>query len=109
MFKASINGIDSLQISRLNCKGLVERKDQCDFLTIKKKVGLADECKNKTGSIMNQYYRPRTVAKKLNIGLSSFWLYVKQNKLSTIKLSARVTVVSDSELQRFINSGGQDA
>ncbi len=63
------------------------------------------DLKEKQAISMNKYYRPQSVAEILNIALSTFWLYVKQNKISTIKLSARVTVVSDSELQRFINAG----
>ncbi len=47
--------------------------------------------------------RPKNAAKYLDIGLSTFWLYVSQGKIQTIKLSDRVTVVHEDELQRFIN------
>lgn len=47
--------------------------------------------------------RPKNAAKFLDIGLSTFWLYVSQGKIQTIKLSDRVTVVHEDELQRFIN------
>jgi predicted site-specific integrase-resolvase len=47
--------------------------------------------------------RPRNAAKYLDIGLSTFWLYVSQGKIKTIKLSDRVTVVHEDELERFIN------
>ena len=52
---------------------------------------------------MNKYYRPKEVANLLGIGLSTFWLYVEQNKLVTQKLSKRVTVVSEDELKKFIS------
>ena len=52
---------------------------------------------------MKQYYRPQKTANKLGIGLSTFWLYVEQNKLVTQKLSKRVTVVSEDELKKFIS------
>lgn len=47
--------------------------------------------------------RPKNAAKYLDIGLSTFWLYVSQGKIQTIKLSDRVTVVHEDELERFIN------
>lgn len=58
---------------------------------------------------MNPYKRPQDAAKYLSIGLSTFWLYVKQNKIAVTKLSARVTVVSQDELNRFISEGYADA
>ena len=53
---------------------------------------------------MKQYYRPQKTANKLGIGLSTFWLYVEQGKISTIKLSPRVTVVSEDEIEKFISN-----
>ena len=53
---------------------------------------------------MKQFYRPKNAAKHLDIGLSTFWSYVKQEKIKVIKLSSRVTVVSSDELERFINA-----
>lgn len=47
--------------------------------------------------------RPKNAAKYLDIGLSTFWLYVSQGRIKTIKLSDRVTVVHEDELERFIN------
>ena len=52
---------------------------------------------------MSNLFRPKEVAEKLGIGLSTFWLYVKQEKISVIKLSDRVTVVSEDEISRFIS------
>lgn len=46
--------------------------------------------------------RPKEAAKFLGVGLSSFWLYVKQGRIQTIKLSERVTIVKASELEAFI-------
>jgi len=47
-------------------------------------------------------YRPKPAARYLDIGLSTFWLYVKQGKLETTKLSERVTVVKKADLDAFI-------
>ena len=58
---------------------------------------------------MNSYKRPNEAAKYLSIALSTFWLYVKQKKLAVRKLSAKVTVVSQEELDRFIAEGYSDA
>jgi predicted site-specific integrase-resolvase len=52
---------------------------------------------------MTQQYRPKKAAELLGIGLSTFWLYVKNKKLVVTKLSPRVTVVSDDELNRFLS------
>lgn len=53
---------------------------------------------------IKQTYRPKEAAQFLSIGLSTFWLYVKQNKLRTIRLSDRVTIVKREELENFINA-----
>jgi len=58
---------------------------------------------------MSQQYRPKKAAEYLGIGLSTFWLYVKQNKIKVSKLSPQVTVVSEDELKRFIELGSQSA
>ena len=58
---------------------------------------------------MNPYKRPQEAARYLSIGLSTFWLYVKQNKITVTKLSARVTVVSQEELDKFIAKCRTDA
>lgn len=58
---------------------------------------------------MCKQYRPQEAAHYLSIGLSTFWLYVKQNKIVVTKLSPRVTVVSQKELERFITEGYSDA
>lgn len=51
---------------------------------------------------MSKQYRPKKAAEYLGIGLSTFWLFVKQGKIETKKLSERITVVSEDELKRFI-------
>ena len=51
---------------------------------------------------MSKQYRPKEAARFLAIGLSTFWLFVKQGKIKTTKLSERITVVSENELERFI-------
>ncbi len=50
-------------------------------------------------------YRPKSVAKKLDIGLSTVWLYIKQGKLKAHKLSDRVTIIKEEDLEAFINGG----
>lgn len=52
---------------------------------------------------MSKNYRPKEAAKFLAIGLSTFWLFVKQGKIKTTKLSERITIVSEDELQRFMS------
>lgn len=49
-----------------------------------------------------KYYRAPEAAEFLGIGVSTVWLYAKQQKLQTIKLSQRVTVFDIDELNRFI-------
>jgi len=46
--------------------------------------------------------RAKEVAKYLGIGESTVWLYVKQGKLKTIKLSARVTIFRKEAIDDFI-------
>jgi len=50
-----------------------------------------------------KYLRAKEVAQYLGIGLSTVWLYAKQNKLTPIKLSARVTVFDKSELDSLFD------
>lgn len=52
-----------------------------------------------------QNYRPREVSKLLGCGLSTVWLYIKQGKLKSYKLSERVTIVKHKDLDAFINGG----
>lgn len=52
---------------------------------------------------MSRNYRPKEAASILAIALSTFWLFVKQGKIKTTKLSERITVVSEDELQRFMS------
>lgn len=49
-----------------------------------------------------QNYRPKEAAAYLGIGLSTFWLFAKQKRIKTTKLSERVTVIRLEELERFI-------
>jgi len=49
-------------------------------------------------------YRPKEASKYLGIGLSTLWLYIKQGKLKTKKLSERVTIIEKIELDNLINS-----
>lgn len=56
--------------------------------------------------MLKQHYRPKEIALHLGVGISTFWLYVSQGKIKTIKLSDRVTVVTQEELNRFIHDAG---
>jgi hypothetical protein len=47
-------------------------------------------------------YRPNSAADVLDLPIQTFWQYVKEGKIETIKLSDRVTVVEHRELVRFI-------
>lgn len=50
-----------------------------------------------------KYLRAKQMAKYLNIGLSTVWLYAKQGKLTPKKLSERVTLFSVDEANKLIN------
>ena len=51
---------------------------------------------------MKKVYRAKEVAEKMGIGLSTVWLFAKQGKLHPIKLSPRVTVFKESDLQNLM-------
>lgn len=51
-----------------------------------------------------KYLRAKEVAEYLSIGLSTVWLYAKQEKLHPQKISERVTVFSIDEVNELINS-----
>lgn len=51
-----------------------------------------------------QFLRDKQAAAWLGIGCSTVWLYVKQGKLKSIKLSPRVTVFAVSDLEAFVQS-----
>ena len=44
----------------------------------------------------------------LGIGLSTLWLFVKQNRIKAYKLSDRVTIFKKSELDAFINASVEE-
>ena len=50
-----------------------------------------------------KYYRAKEVAELLGIGLSTVWLYAKQNKLKPIKLSSRVTVFDINDINTLFD------
>lgn len=51
-----------------------------------------------------KYLRAKEMAKYLNIGLSTVWLYAKQGKLTPKKLSERVTLFSVEEADNLFNA-----
>jgi predicted DNA-binding transcriptional regulator AlpA len=50
-----------------------------------------------------KFIRAKEMAKYLNIGLSTVWLYAKQGKLTPKKLSDRVTLFSIDEANKLLN------
>ena len=58
---------------------------------------------------LKQNMRAKEAHKYLGIGLSTFWLYVKQNKIKAYKLSDRVTIFKKEELDAFINASAEVA
>lgn len=51
---------------------------------------------------MTEHFRAKQAAQYLGVGESTLWLYTKQNKLKSIKLSDRVTIWKKSVLDAFI-------
>lgn len=51
-----------------------------------------------------KYLRAKDVAEYLGIGLSTVWLYAKQEKITPINISKRVTVFKQSDIEAFINA-----
>ncbi|MCL4431946.1 MAG: helix-turn-helix domain-containing protein [Epsilonproteobacteria bacterium] len=49
-----------------------------------------------------EHLRDKAAAQYLGIGRSTLWLFTKQGKIKSIKLSERVTVWAKSELDAFI-------
>lgn len=47
--------------------------------------------------------RAKEIVKMYGVGLSTVWLYAKQNKLTKIKVSDRVTVFDKNEVDRFFS------
>ncbi len=47
--------------------------------------------------------RPKQAAENYGVGLSTIWLYIKQGKLTTTKVSDKVTVLDTNELELFFN------
>ena len=51
-----------------------------------------------------EYLRAKQAAQYMGIATSTLWLFTKQNKLKSIKLSERVTIWAKTELDTFIAS-----
>ena len=55
--------------------------------------------------IQKKYARAKTIAKMLDIGLSTLWTMVKENRLpKPVKLSPRVTLWDVDEVLAFVSS-----
>lgn len=46
-----------------------------------------------------KYMRAKELAKYLNIGLSTVWLFAKQGKITPLKISEKVTVFDVAEVE----------
>lgn len=53
---------------------------------------------------MENLLRVNQVAQYMSVGVSTVWLFTKQGKLKSIKLSDRVTVWAKTEIDAFIAS-----
>ena len=53
------------------------------------------------GSI--NHSRPKLAARRMNISDATFWRKVKEGKIKVTKISERITVVADSEIQAFLS------
>lgn len=53
---------------------------------------------------VEEYKRAKQAANYMSIGVSTLWLFTKQGKIKSIRLSERVTVWAKSELDGFIAS-----
>lgn len=49
-----------------------------------------------------KFMRANQLAKYLGIGLSTVWLYAKQEKITPIKLSERVTVFNVEDVEKSL-------
>ena len=52
--------------------------------------------------VEKQFYRPKEVAEYLSIGLSTVWSMVKSGRLTSIKLSPKVTVFDKNEIDSLV-------
>jgi predicted DNA-binding transcriptional regulator AlpA len=51
-----------------------------------------------------EHLRAKQASQYLGIGQSTLWLFTKQGKIKSIKLSDRVTVWAKTELETFVAS-----
>lgn len=58
----------------------------------------------KNGNTTPKYLRPKELAEYLGIGLSTVWLYTKQEKIKRIKISQKVTVFQVDEVEKALLS-----
>lgn len=52
-----------------------------------------------------KYMRAKEMAKYLGIGLSTLWLYHKQGRISSKKISERVTIFEVAEVEKALFGG----
>jgi len=52
--------------------------------------------------VEKKYYRAKEVSEYLSIGLSTVWSMVKNGKLTSIKLSPKVTIFDKNEIDNLV-------
>lgn len=52
-------------------------------------------------------YRAKELANELGIGVSSVWLYVRQGKLKSHKISDKVTLFYKEDIEVFLKGGAR--
>jgi predicted DNA-binding transcriptional regulator AlpA len=60
---------------------------------------------NEKNTVSQKFMRANQLAKYLGIGLSTVWLYAKQEKITPIKLSERVTVFNVEDVEKALFGG----
>lgn len=53
---------------------------------------------------IRQHLRDKQAAAWLGVACSTLWMYVRQGKVKSIKLSPKVTVFAVSDLEAFVQS-----
>lgn len=58
---------------------------------------------NEITKIVSETMRAKDAHKYIGVGLSTLWMYVKQDKIKAYKLSDKVTIFKKSDLDEFIS------
>lgn len=60
---------------------------------------------HETPKKLPQRLRAKQIAEMYGVGLSTVWLYSKQNKIKAIKVSERITVFDTKEVDKLFSGG----